>query len=343
MQGKEGIRVMKVILASGSPRRKELMEKAGLEFEVIPAECEEVIDPALTAEETVMSLASRKASWVAENEKDKRRDKTIVIGADTVVVLDGKILGKPKDKADAFSMLRALSGREHEVYTGVALISPDGKINETFSECTKVKFRSLSDQEIDPAHEQRECGDLTRGTADVVEERLQGNQLVGLQGAQDGHLAQQGGAGEGVHAVDEAGGRRPVGHLLRKRDQQEDTGCDGRIEDVLPDAAEGHLDDADGEEGTDHDDPPGGGDRQVHRQQQAGHERRRAAEQVRVLEKELGDGPLEQHAGGGTDGEDQQGGPAIEKDRHHDRRQQRNDDIPHQGVRRDRRMDMWIG
>ncbi|MBR5336813.1 MAG: septum formation inhibitor Maf [Lachnospiraceae bacterium] len=149
MQGKEGIRVMKVILASGSPRRKELMEKAGLEFEVIPAECEEVIDPALTAEETVMSLASRKASWVAENEKDKRRDKTIVIGADTVVVLDGKILGKPKDKADAFSMLRALSGREHEVYTGVALISPDGKINETFSECTKVKFRSLSDQEIE--------------------------------------------------------------------------------------------------------------------------------------------------------------------------------------------------
>ena len=190
------------------------------------------------------------------------------------------------------------------------------------------------DQQIHPADEQRQRRNLTRGAADVVEERLQRDQFVGLEGTQDGDLTQQRGAGESIDVADESGRSRPVRHLLREGDQQEHAGCDRRIEDVLSQAAEGHLDDADGEEGTDYDDPPGCGGRQVHRQQQTRHERRRAAEQVGILEKEFGDRPLEQYAGQGADRKDQQLAPAVEEDGYHDRRQQCDDDVPHQGVSR---------
>lgn len=139
---------MKIILASNSPRRRDLMEKAGLEFKVIPAECEEIAEPGATPADTVRALAMQKAGWVAENKASEYKD-TLVIGADTVVAVGDTILGKPRDKEDAFSMLKALSGKEHCVYTGVALLSPDQKINESFVSCTKVKFYDLTDWEIE--------------------------------------------------------------------------------------------------------------------------------------------------------------------------------------------------
>lgn len=108
---------MRFILASASPRRKELLEQIGVKFDILPATGEEVITKELPGEE-VMELAKQKAEEVA---KTAGAD-ALVLGADTVVAYEGKILGKPKDEADALRMLTMLSGKEHEVYTGVALI-----------------------------------------------------------------------------------------------------------------------------------------------------------------------------------------------------------------------------
>ena len=131
----------KLILASASPRRKELIALAGFEFDVVTSSVDEIIDPELKPHELVVSLASQKAKAVAS----KYTDKT-VIGADTVVVLDGKVLGKPKNEQDAVDMLKALSGNIHEVYTGVYLVN--GGKEKGFYECTKVKFCTLSDEQI---------------------------------------------------------------------------------------------------------------------------------------------------------------------------------------------------
>lgn len=130
-----------LILASASPRRKELLALAGFEFDVVTSSVDEIIDPELKTHELVVSLASQKAKAVAS----KYTDKT-VIGADTVVVLDGKVLGKPKNEQDAVDMLKALSGNTHEVYTGVYLVN--GGKEKGFYECTKVKFCTLSDEQI---------------------------------------------------------------------------------------------------------------------------------------------------------------------------------------------------
>ena len=130
-----------LILASGSPRRKELLETAGLDFKVIVADVDERIPDGATPQEAVKALALQKAQAVA-----KDYEKSIVIGADTVVVCDGEILGKPKNEDDAFNMLRSLSGRTHSVCTGVALIN-DTEIRN-FCEVTEVEFYNLSDDEI---------------------------------------------------------------------------------------------------------------------------------------------------------------------------------------------------
>lgn len=131
----------KIILASASPRRRELLAQAGFEFEVITSDVDEIIDPALTPEKLVMSLAEQKAQAVAAE-----HPQSVVIGADTVVVLDSKVLGKPKDEEDAKNMLSSLSGRIHEVYTGVC-IAFSGK-KHSFFECTRVKFCELDDKQI---------------------------------------------------------------------------------------------------------------------------------------------------------------------------------------------------
>ena len=110
---------MKLILASASPRRRELLEMLHVEnLEIHPAKGEEKPHPELTPDALVTELASCKAAEVAAA---WARPEDIVVGADTVVVLDGRVLGKPKSEADAAAMLRALSGRTHTVYTGVAV------------------------------------------------------------------------------------------------------------------------------------------------------------------------------------------------------------------------------
>ena len=134
---------MRVILASASPRRKELLERIGVKFDILPATGEEVITKELPGE-VVMELAKQKAEEVA---KTAGAD-ALVLGADTVVAYEGKILGKPKDEADALRMLTMLSGKEHEVYTGVALIDNRDQSMENFFERTKVTMYPVSEEEI---------------------------------------------------------------------------------------------------------------------------------------------------------------------------------------------------
>lgn len=134
---------MRFILASASPRRKELLEQIGVKFDILPATGKEVITKELPGE-VVMELAKQKAEEVA---KTAGAD-ALVLGADTVVAYEGKILGKPKDEADALRMLTMLSGREHEVYTGVALIDNRDQSMENFFERTKVTMYPVSEEEI---------------------------------------------------------------------------------------------------------------------------------------------------------------------------------------------------
>ena len=132
---------MNIILASKSPRRRELMTMLGFEFDVIPAVGEENVDENLTPGETVMSLAAGKAREIAAEHPE-----SVVIGSDTLVYLDGKPMGKPANEAEAAMMLRQLSGRVHQVYTGVAVIH--GEIEKVDFEKTDVEFRELTDDEI---------------------------------------------------------------------------------------------------------------------------------------------------------------------------------------------------
>lgn len=128
-----------IILASKSPRRKELLSFITTDFTVKSADVDETLPQGITPDKAVEYLSKIKAEPL-KNEND------IVIGADTVVALDGKILGKPRDEADAFATLRMLSGREHSVFTGVSVIK--GEKIETFSVQTKVKMFELTDEEI---------------------------------------------------------------------------------------------------------------------------------------------------------------------------------------------------
>ncbi len=131
-------------LASQSPRRQQLLEQIGVRFEVMVAEVDEAIIQNETPEQHVQRLAFEKANTIWSSLSDEIR--LPVLGADTIVCLDGEILGKPTDKASAKSMLSSLSGREHQVMTGIALIS------ERHSVCvnvSQVTFRELSQAEID--------------------------------------------------------------------------------------------------------------------------------------------------------------------------------------------------
>lgn len=130
-----------IILASASPRRSELMTLAGFRFDVICADIDEIVPEKALPQEVVMSLALQKAQAVA---KDHR--KSAVVGSDTVVALDGKILGKPRSEKEAAEMIRSLSGRIHKVYTGVAIVCGE-KVTSFFEE-TEVEFYPLTDQEI---------------------------------------------------------------------------------------------------------------------------------------------------------------------------------------------------
>lgn len=134
---------MSIVLASASPRRRELLEMLGVkDLKVIPAVGEEVITDGMLPSEAVCSLSRAKAEEVSK--LCKKDD--VVIGADTIVSLDGEILGKPVDEQDAFRMLSALSGRIHNVFTGATVIRGNQLITEY--ERTLVRFRELSEREI---------------------------------------------------------------------------------------------------------------------------------------------------------------------------------------------------
>lgn len=131
-----------IILASASPRRKEILELADLKFDIMPSDAQEITTKT-APNEVVMELASIKAKDIYK----KSEKQSMIVGADTVVAYQGQILGKPTDEADAKRMLTMLSGQTHEVYTGVCIIE-DGK-TKTFYEETKVTFYEISDEQID--------------------------------------------------------------------------------------------------------------------------------------------------------------------------------------------------
>lgn len=136
----------KMILASASPRRKELLEKLEIPFEIKTGNVKETISTELP-DEAVRELSLQKALNVAENEEEG----TVIIGADTVVAFEKKILGKPKDAGDAVKMLKKLQGKTHQVYTGVTILIRERECWKpvTFSECTEVSFYPVSDEEIE--------------------------------------------------------------------------------------------------------------------------------------------------------------------------------------------------
>jgi septum formation protein len=135
------------VLASGSARRRDLLASASLAFEVEPSDVPEEPSPGEAPRGFARRLAAEKAHQVAARRREAG-DARPVLGADTIVVVEGKILGKPRDRAEAGEMLRALSGREHEVVTGFAIVDDRGaaRVEEVV---TVVRFRVLLDEEIE--------------------------------------------------------------------------------------------------------------------------------------------------------------------------------------------------
>ena len=138
---------MDLILASGSPRRRELLQCAGFEFRVLTIDADERYSAQLQPLEVAPFLARQKARAVAATLTAEQLEHSVLVGADTIVALDGVIYGKPADDADARRMLGELSGRTHQVITGVCVLAPSGE--HCFAEQTDVSFRSLSAAEID--------------------------------------------------------------------------------------------------------------------------------------------------------------------------------------------------
>lgn len=171
---------MKIILASASPRRKELLGKIYTSFEIIPADVDESLNDNISAENAAQYLSEKKARHISEKYPD-----ALVIGSDTTVVYSGLILGKPKDYSDAEKMLRLLSGKTHKVITGVSVFI--GKKNISFSEVTEVTFFKLSNEEIEAYLKTDEWKDKAgaygiQGAAGLFVEKICGDydNVVGL-------------------------------------------------------------------------------------------------------------------------------------------------------------------
>lgn len=186
-----------IILASGSPRRRQLLQDAGVRFEVRTADVDESLEPDLQAnpEEAVKKLAERKAGAVVQEVlAEDYTGLALILGADTMVVLDGEIFGKPHSRSEAKGMLRKLSGRTHEVMTSVsvwAVMAPEiEKLSlgfRTFVEKSQVVFKDLSDAEIDAYLDEGESYDKAgayaiQGKGAVLVDRYEGNYdtIVGL-------------------------------------------------------------------------------------------------------------------------------------------------------------------
>ncbi len=143
-----------LILASGSPRRKELLSEAGFEFDVIVSDVNEDVVPGETAQQMVTRLALLKGQAVADKHKN-----SWVLSADTTVVVDGQILNKPMDIEDSIRMLSSLQGREHHVWGGIAFINCAKKYSQAVSVCSSVFMRPLSLKQIKAYIASGECSD----------------------------------------------------------------------------------------------------------------------------------------------------------------------------------------
>ena len=163
---------MKLILASQSPRRKELLGLLGMPFEIQIPQADETMDPNGDPATQVAQVSLRKAMATKGEAED------VVIAADTIVVCDGKILGKPRDREDAMQMLKMLSGRSHQVMTGMTVLHKDRA--ESCTEITQVYFRSLSNKEINRYVDSKEPMDKAgaygiQGGAALFAEKLIGD------------------------------------------------------------------------------------------------------------------------------------------------------------------------
>lgn len=172
----------KIILASASPWRQELLANIGLQFEVEPSHLEEVVDPALSPRDLAKSLSLAKAKLVAKNHPD-----ALIIAADTFGVLKGKLLGKPHTPAEARRMLQALSGKSHSVITGFTII--DTQTNRVVSKAveTKVYIKKLTPDEIDAYVKSGESLDKAgayaiQGLGAVIVDKIEGDyfNVIGL-------------------------------------------------------------------------------------------------------------------------------------------------------------------
>ena len=202
---------MQIVLASQSPRRRELLDRVGFLFEVIPSDKDEIITKTIPSE-VVCELSCQKAMDVyeklakqrASDRFDKavnqrgtgtfdrslhiRKEDYLVIGADTVVAFEGEILGKPKSEPEAYDMLKKLAGKNHEVYTGVTFVYNEDVVkSHTFFECTKVTFYPMTDKEIndyiktgDPMDKAGAYG--IQGPCGIYIEKIEGdyNNVVGF-------------------------------------------------------------------------------------------------------------------------------------------------------------------
>jgi len=178
----------RIILASASPRRRELLEQLGIKFDiVVSTETEENIDKSLPPEAYTSELALLKAAAVGKKLTELNRKNSIIIAADTVVYFEGKILGKPKNDVDARNMLKMLSDNRHEVYTGICVMRLKDAYTVSRSVKTSVKFKSLTDAMIDGYIRTQEPADKAgaygiQGMGAVLVEEIQGDyfNVVGL-------------------------------------------------------------------------------------------------------------------------------------------------------------------
>ncbi|TCZ75166.1 septum formation inhibitor Maf [Paenibacillus albiflavus] len=171
-----------LILASSSPRRKELLSGLGLSYVIDVSDVDESFEPGTSPKDVVMMLAMRKATAVADKHQEG-----LVIGADTIVVCDDEILGKPLHDEDARSMLTKLQGRQHQVFSGVAIVNAATGESKVEASCTEVVMRALSDEQIHKYVQSGEPRDKAgsyaiQGLGSTIVERIHGDYftVVGL-------------------------------------------------------------------------------------------------------------------------------------------------------------------
>lgn len=141
--------IRKLLLASTSPRRKELIALLGMPFDVVPSQVDEDTPDSWNVVQVVEGLALRKAQAVYDSLPPGQSEQAIIVGSDTVVVLDGKILGKPADRQEAKDMLESLQGRTHQVYSGVACIRTTDGASQVSHRATSVTMKPLASKVID--------------------------------------------------------------------------------------------------------------------------------------------------------------------------------------------------